>query len=435
VQSAFVKGDINTVITAELDYLYRVLSGMGAGTVEASDQVPPIVLDFRALCKEYRIKTDTVLQQETTLDILKNPAHYRKSRFFHQLDFLETGFCRCIKGPDYVTGKSKNLVREEWACRYDSKVETSLIDNSVFGATVSEACAVLTARRFRDSMTAEELGKLLIAAEVMGLESFYEANQEKIFSIIDGEGNFISAASCLGSLRYLKNLQILLRSKVDSFMPVLLGNCYRRAVYLMEEGRNIGSDEEKKAAESLRSLYAFTVEEGAAAGDASDAGCDPALFADMVERILGEGFCNSRFYGVLLGIYEKLGRIDTAELARRISARLATSVDDPADAASFIAGVFLIGRDALFAGDDVLREIDRVVAAMDDDSFIAILPNFRQAFTSFLPRESDRLGRMAAELCNLNPDKVRRIEAITREELVMGISLDKKAAEAMAKWF
>jgi hypothetical protein len=453
VQSAFVKGDINRTVSSELDYLLRILSGIAAGKIVSSKYLPPIVSDFRELCGEYRIRIDSVLKQETTLDILKTPRHYQKSRFLHRLVFLETGFCRRVSGPDYITGAAKNLVREIWEYRYDSKVESSLIDQSVFGATLAEAATNIAARRFKDSMAADELGRLLISAELMGLDDFYSLHQSRAEEVIDREGHFISAASCLESIRYLINLREILNAgspRGEDLFP-LLDRCFRRTVDLMEEGKNATVDDERKACEALRSLYALTVEAGGAAKSGGAAGgvspsprCDPRLFADKVESILNEGFCNSRFYGTLLAVYEKQGRIETEEFSRRINARLASSLSalsegtgdgEPGrEAASFIAGVFLVGRDILFTEPRILAEIDRVVSAMDDEGFLAVLPYFRHAFTAFLPAETDRLGRMAAGLHGLKAEEVPGAELVSREELALGMLADKKAAAAMEFW-
>ena len=36
------------------------------------------------------------------------------SRFFYQMEFLETEFAKRKKGADLVTGKDKNRIREIW---------------------------------------------------------------------------------------------------------------------------------------------------------------------------------------------------------------------------------------------------------------------------------------------------------------------------------
>jgi hypothetical protein len=199
----------------------------------------------------------------------------------------------------------------------------------------------------------------------------------------------------------------------------------------MEEGRKAGPDDERRACDALRSLFNVTVESLALSGLS---GADLRLFADRVERIVNEGFCNSRFYGSLLAIHEKQGGIDTVELGARIRARLESSMDDAEDAASFIAGVFLIGRDVLFGGFEILEALDKVVSAMDDEDFLAALPNFRHAFTSFLPSETGRIGGMVARLYGLSGEPVYISEQVSREELALGMTLDKKAAAALAKW-
>jgi hypothetical protein len=110
-------------------------------------------------------------------------------------------------------------------------------------------------------------------------------------------------------------------------------------------------------------------------------------------------------------------------------------MDEPEDAASFIAGVFLIGRDVLFGGFEILEALDKVVSAMGDEDFLAALPNFRHAFTSFLPSETGRIGGMVAQLYGLpSGEPVLVEEQLSREDLALGMTLDKKAAEALAKW-
>jgi hypothetical protein len=262
----------------------------------------------------------------------------------------------------------------------------------------------------------------------MGLTDFYENCAEEIMFIIDTEGNFTGASSCLQSLRELKNLRTLLRAGDDGGTPVpaLMTRCYKRSVMLLESGRSAGESEEQRCSESLRSLYALTVEEPLL--------CDPALLRESVASLIGDGFCNSRFYGTLLAVSRKQELIGMEELTRRITSRLESSLENAADAASFIAGVFLAGRDALFAEGGVFEAIDRVVAHMDDEVFISILPNLRLAFTAFLPPETDRIARMASAAHGGAAGDITNTYGISSEELEEGMMLDRKAAAQMRFW-
>ncbi len=133
-----MKGDLNATSTFEVDFLYRLLSGMGAGKIAANDCIRLWSVSFVPYVPS-PVKTSTIERQEVTLDIIKNPAHYRKSRFLHQMEFW-----RQVSPPFSLVRlcepEEQNLVREQWICRYGTGVETRLIDLSVYGVTLSQVC-------------------------------------------------------------------------------------------------------------------------------------------------------------------------------------------------------------------------------------------------------------------------------------------------------
>lgn len=426
IRSSFVKGDINATSTFEINFLLRLLSGMGAGKVVANDCIPPVVREFRALCSLHRLKTSTVERQEVTLDIIKNPAHYKKSRFLHQLLFLETGFSTLQSGPDYVNQRDKNLVREIWICRYSTQVETCLIDLSVYGATLSQVCASLIEKNFKDSMTAEELGKLLLSVQVMGIEGFYLQYEEAIRQVVHNEKNFISLCKLTGSLRYLTNMQRLMEGEVSPMIPELTRIAFQEAIVLIPSVKQANEDEEQTVCEQMRNLYNLTLE--------SDPWFDVEAFSQAVGKVLQDSFCNSRFFGLCLAIQYKEGHIEQPAFCSQISAYLESSISHPEQAASFICGLFLVARDILFMDSRILEAIDHVIAEADNEQFLTILPNLRYAFTSFLPGELNRLGRSVAEHHHVTEAKLSGSTVVTQEEITEGMRLDALAADALQTW-
>ncbi|NDV67177.1 DUF5682 family protein [Bacteroides sp. 224] len=426
VRSCFVKGDINATSTFEVDFLLRLLSGMGAGKVVDNDLIPPVVKEFRALCSLHRLKTSTVERQEVTLDIIKNPAHFRKSRFLHQLEYLKTGFCSMQSGPDYVNGKNKNLVREIWICRYSTQVETQLIDLSVYGTTLSQMCASLIEREFKDNLTAEQLGKLLLSVQVMGIENFYTQYEDAIRQVIANERNFISLCRLTGSLLYLITMQQLMDEEVNPLIPQLSNLAFMEAVQQITVVKDATEDEEQVVSERLRDLYGYTLE--------STNGFDKEPFLQAVEKITQDSFSNSRVFGVCLAVCYKEGLIEQEDFCRQITAYLESSINQPEEAASFVCGLFLVARDILFSDVRILEAIDRVIAEADDEQFLTILPNLRYAFTSFLPGELDRLGKIVAQYHTLTEDQLLGSIAFSQEEILAAMSLDKQALEELNRW-
>lgn len=427
VRSAFVKGDINMVATAELDFLMQMLTGLGAGKVADYGCVPPVVTQFRALCAQFRISTGTVQRQDITLDILKNPSHAKKSRFLHQMAYLSSGFCKMVSGPDYVNGQDKNLAREIWQCRYSAEVETRLTDLSVFGSTIAQICASLLSQEFAlPGLTASALGKLLLSIEVMGLTDFWESYEDRIYYVLNQEQNFTSLCGLIGSLRYLAGMQKMIHGKVYFAVPILIKRAFYQAVCLLSDEKTVGEDKEEASVRSFMELYSLSLEH--------PDWCDMELFLDKMEDILSDGFANSRLYGACLAVRCKQGAFSMDEFCTRISAYLSGAIGQPQQAASFVCGIFLAGRDALFAGGEVLAQIDAVVAAMDAETFLTVLPNLRLAFTSFLPAELDRIGDMAAQLHGGASGGLRGLVPITQAELSLGMAVDDFAAKELGKW-
>lgn len=426
VRSCFVKGDIQSTSTFEVDFLLRLLSGMGAGKVVANDLIPPVVREFRILCAVYRLKTSTVERQEITLDIIKNPSHFQKSRFLHQLEFLKTGFATMQSGPDYVNGKNKNLVREIWVCRYSTQVETQLIDLSVYGTTLSQMCASLIEKEFKDNLTAEQLGKLLLSVQVMGIENFYSQYEEDIRQVIANEKNFVGLCRLTGNLLYLITMQQLMDKEVNPLIPELARLTFTEAVRQIVVVKNATEDEEQSISERLRDLYGYTLE--------PTNGFDKELLLQTVDKVTQDGFANSRVFGVSLAICYKESLINQEAFCNQIGAYLESSITHPEEAASFVCGLFLVARDVLFTDIRVLEAIDRVIAEADDEQFLTILPNLRYAFTTFLPGELDRLGKMVAGHHAISEDALSGSISFSQDEIVEAMRLDAIAREGLNQW-
>ena len=426
VRSCFVKGDLNATSTFEVDFLYRLLSGMGTGKIADNDCIPPVVHEFRVLCSLHRLKTSTIERQEVTLDIIKNPAHYRKSRFLHQMEFLETGFATLQSGPDYVNQKNKNLVREQWICRYATGVETRLIDLSVYGATLSQVCNSLIEKNFKDNMTAEELGKLLLSVQVMGIEGFYLQYEDAIRLVVESEGNFINLCKLINSLLYLANMQQLMDGNVQPVIAELARTAFKGAVVLIPSLKSTTEEEEQEICEQMRNLYSFTMD--------AKGWFDTAAFIAAVEKVLNDSFSNSRLFGLCLAIHYKEGRTGQATFCQQIAAYLESSITHPEQAASFICGLFLIARDVLFVDPHILEAINRVIANADQETFLTILPNLRYAFTGFLPAEISRLGQQVAEYHQVSEARLTGSITVSQEEITEAMRLDSLAAEALKTW-
>lgn len=433
VKSAFVKGEISLENTGNIELMMKLLSGIANGKVSSKSIVPPVVLDFRNLCKTHRIRIDKTETTESTLDIIKDKNHFEKSKFFHKMRFLDIGFCKLIKGPDYIEKTDKNLAREIWKYKYNSQVEALLIDKSVYGTSVEELCLNFIKEKLKSRLNGEEISKLIIESTVMGLYNFLIDNYNEIENIILSDNDFVSLCKALDNFSYLINIEKIngninkdrenIFSNVDIISKIksLSKLGFILAAQNMESIKNLDEENALKYSVYIKNLFIYTLEN-------EDLDCRE-IFYGSIDSMTQNTFGSSHIYAVCLSIKYKLGKIGAKEFASIISNFLETAETE--SIAYFLNGVFLIARDILFINNDLINEIDKIVKNIEENKFMEILPNFRFAFTNLTPTETERLSLIIAKLYKT---KESNTESISKEEIQRAKIIDKKIAKEMSRY-
>ena len=433
VKSAFVKGEISLENTGNIEFMMKLLSGIANGKVSSKSIVPPVVLDFRNLCKTHRIRIDKTETTESILDIIKDKNHFEKSKFFHKMRFLDIGFCKLIKGPDYIEKTDKNLAREIWKYKYNSQVEALLIDKSVYGTSVEELCLNFIKDKLKSRLNGEEISKLIIESTVMGLYNFLIDNYNEIENIILSDNDFVSLCKALDNFSYLINIEKIngninkdrenIFSNVDIISKIksLSKLGFILAAQNMESIKNLDEENALKYSVYIKNLFIYTLEN-------EDLDCRE-IFYGSIDSMIQNTFGSSHIYAVCLSIKYKLGKIGAKEFASIISNFLETAETE--SIAYFLNGIFLIARDILFINNDLINEIDKIVKNIEENKFIEILPNLRFAFTNLTPTETERLSLIIAKLYKT---KESNSESISKEEIQKAKIIDRKIEEEMRRY-
>jgi hypothetical protein len=115
---------------------------------------------------------------------------------------------------------------------------------------------------------------------------------------------------------------------------------------------------------------------------------------DPADRRLGSGSWRRR--GRCARLLLDAGALDHADAARHLSRTLSVA-EDPARAAAWVEG-FLAGSGQLLLHDDALwRLIDSWLVRLPEETFVALLPLLRRAFSAFTAPERRRLGDRARQ--------------------------------------
>ncbi|PEO41540.1 DUF5682 family protein [Bacillus pseudomycoides] len=403
VRSAFVKGEIFSA-NKPLALLQTSLQGTKRGKLSKEADVPPLVHDFRASVRSFRLPAHSTVPQETILDIYKKERHLRLSQFFHCLAFLGVPFCEKLRGPNLARKQNINLMRETWKYRFSAQVESALIDLSVYGGTVREAAQeMLRAKLYKAKGRAGEVALLLLEAYLSGLFSDFAMYNQFIDEAIQADGDFASMADCayyLSQIEKVNQQADHARHKALSLFSVLDGG------------------EPAIIAEKLIDLYTM----------------QPAdqQFIEALELYLQKEKRESQVEGAVFGLLTSLGKRKIDEVMQVAEGYFYGSGDMQKQAPIFLNGLFAGAKDIFLYNESLLDGMSHVLEELDEEMFLQVLPHLRLLFSQFTPLEVDTIARQIARLYGATEEIIKE-EGISEEVLTYAMQLDRKAREILMR--
>lgn len=397
VHSTFVKGEIFSA-NKPLTLLQKSLQGVKRGELSKEADLPPLVHDFRASVRSFRLPVRSTVPQETILDIYKKEKHLRLSQFFHCLAFLGVPFCERLRGPNLARKQNINLMRETWKYRFSAQVESSLIDLSVYGGTVREAAQeMLRAKLNKAKGRAGEVALLLLEAYLSGLFTDFSMYTQFIDEVLQKDGDFASMADCayyLSQIEKANQQADYARNKALSLFSVL--------------------DRGKSAiiAEKLIDLYTMKHTD--------------QQFIDALELYLQKEKRESQVEGVVFGLLTSLGKREIDEVMQVAEGYFYGSGDMQKQAPIFLSGLFAGAKDIFLYNESLLSGMSHVLEELDEEVFLQVLPHLRLLFSQFTPVEVDTIARHISKLYGDTEEAIKE-DPISEEMLLYVMQLDRKA--------
>ncbi|MDM5186308.1 DUF5682 family protein [Bacillus sp. DX4.1] len=403
VRSAFVKGEISSV-DKPLTLLQTSLQGTKRGKLSKETDVPPLVHDFRASVRSFRLPARSTVPHETILDIYKKERHQHLSQFFHCLAFLGVPFCEKLRGPNLARKQNINLMRETWKYRFSAQVESALIDLSVYGGTVREAAQeVLRAKLYKAKGRAGEVSLLLMEAYLSGLFSDFAMYTPFIDEAIQEDGDFVSMADCayyLSQIEKANQQADSARSKALSLFSILDGG------------------EPGIIAEKLIDLYTL----------------QPAdqQFIEALELYLQKEKRESQVEGAVFGLLTSLAKRTVDDVMQAAEGYFYGSGNMQKQAPLFLNGLFAGAKDIFLYNESLLDGMSHVLQELDEETFLQVLPHLRLLFSQFTPLEVDTIARQIARLYDTTEEAIKE-EVISEAVLTYAMQLDRKAREILIR--
>ena len=394
VLSCFVKGEADADGAVILAVAHRAFQGKALGSVPPGGPRSPLVKDFEYRARRQRLRIDDSQPRRSTLDIYRRSEHRVTSRLFHGLTYLSIPFATRTAGPDFAAGVGLDRMQEHWQYTYSPAVEASLIEASLYGATVPTAvagCFLDRLERFESTSQgrdAKAAAAWLVRACVLGLHDHLHRVTRTLSEAIGADAQFESVADAAASLGLLWESREPLEAREVPELKTLLRTAYERALYL---GRDLrGSTGEGQALmSSLTGMRELLVSEAGRELDAS-------LYWNLIVSLQKEHDLPI-IRGAACGLLYGAGRLSESDLGMALAGHL-NGMLQPNEAVAFLRGLLHTAREVAWQRPELLTVLDGLLREWSEPDFTAILPELRLAFAGMTPKETDRTAQSVAGL-------------------------------------
>lgn len=419
VLSSFVKGEVSPAVSEPLRILGRLLTGTAVGRLCDQALVPPLVKDFEEQCRAFRLKIQESAASQVVLNIFTSARHRQISAFLYQTSFLDCGFARRQKGPDLLSGRDRNLIREIWSYQWSGPVMAALIDHSVSGATVEEACKRELEEGMDRAASAEEGARLMVWSFLMGISGEARDFGGRMEELLAADGDFFSLGKACASLNTLCRLRTLYRQEGKE-LERLLEMCFVKLSQLLPSMTRIRDEQLTDCIQVCALLYELT-------GRKEFAGRREELM-ETFEAMARDAKIHPGLHGGVLGLLYGGDTAKGEEIFRICAGYLMGTGEKMRSSAVFLRGLFSTSRDLALVHEEFTVMLDGLFARLSQEEFVSLLPELRLAFSYFAPVEADRLAARAAALHGASGASVRRQRAVDVREYEYGEALDEWAA-------
>jgi len=424
VTSSFIKGDLNISTESPLKILYKEVTGDAIGKLCTNADVPPIVTDFKMLCEKYKLKISSTIEQDIVLQVYSSQKHREISCLLHRMTYLNTQFSKLIKGPNLLFKKNLNLVRETWKYKWNTAVDSTLIDNSVYGGTIKEAVVTIIKKKINEeSKNSEDISKILVDSLNMGLEEVFDLNINSLKKAILNDGSFHSLMECLRYLNLIYNMKDLYNVSSMNEIENIIFSCYSKISILIPDLHNTSEDDIQKNISALKDIFNTLLNR--------KLNLEQDLFKESLYSLLSFKDINEGIEGAALGILYGLNEIEGNKISKTIEGYILGTKEMVLKVPNFLTGLFSTAKDLVFIDSIILEALDKLVNEISDEEFIKIIPNLRLAFSYFTPREIDEIGKKVAQMYNTTKEHFDELKIVDINVLNIGMKIDEYAVKTM----
>lgn len=383
LECAFIKEEYSPDAPV-VSLIRQVLGSHTTGKIPKGLPMAPIVANFRALCKKFKLPLIADEPKVRNLDIYRSLHHRAISRFFHQLSFLNIPFAEFKAGPDFSTGENTDRVREIWGVIWRPETEALLTECMKYGGQIPDAAMNLLIERSGNAKDASQSATLLIHGLMMGMHGLIKQMIVMTETLIMKESDLVRLTDCVKRLFIACSAQNVLDTQAVPELGDLIRKGFDKACSQLSWIGETDEERQFQLSESIHDLNTLAL-----AGHIIP---NQTFFVESIEKMYQENNAPV-IRGTGAGILASRRVWDTEQTGLVLKGVCEQANHEAGMLGAFLSGFLPVAGKMFIRKRDLVSQVTHTMGAWDESIFMKVLPTLRLAFAGLRPGETLALAR------------------------------------------
>lgn len=352
----------------------------------------------------------TINKQELVLDLRENTSvkseeaaflDLHRSNFLHQLRVLQIPFVHLKEG-----AKDQSSWKEVWELQWSSEAELRIIEQSLFGETISFAASFFLKTKLEEASDLADCAGWMQEAFLCGLADSMTHAQRTLQALSIASIAFVEIVHTLQYISQMLRYGSIRRMEVDALEP-LFHQLFYRSILLSEEACGCDDKQANDMVHALGRINEISLQH--------DSYMEKE-WLQVVQRIAKTDHLHPLTCGYASAMLLERGKLLETDLQQMLSSRL--SYGTPcAIGAVWFEGLMMKNHYALIARSHVWKQLDDYLQHLSTEQFHYALVYLRRAFATYSAKEKYEISMNLGAIWNLDQDSVAEsIQTELKEE-------------------
>lgn len=396
-RAAFVKGALFETSDPVMAAVQGTLVGRRRGKLPDQAGRPPLIENFWSEIRVHKLELGDEVRV-VQCDVDRKEKHRAKSAFLHRCVLLGLPMFGNLpdgdepfRGPDPLERRNLHLLTERWGILRTEDLDDVLLERTDRGESIVEAAAALLAER-RTATDAEQAGRTLLNGALCRLAALLPELTADLRAALGQDGSFVHLVRALEDLYVVRRYPEVPTAEVDA----LAKTAFDRACLVLPCLARVADEGAGEGIEAMVALARFAAHEPE---------FDRRLLTERLGEVAKDGSAHALVRGACWGLLSSLGAATPRLVGAELHALLRGPLSEVRRGGAFLEGVLRTSRATFLTTGRLLEAVHDVLARLPEEEFLLVLPDFRRAFSVFVPAEIERIGELvAARLAGVDPE-------------------------------